>query len=418
MGLGDFLMSASGALLHGFAYGEHVDAISQRSLGYRLLAPAEPQPWAAEVEALARQLQAAPYPEHWPPTDLFCSVLLSGGQRLVAVARYGLVDHTPSHRRGGLELIGAVGPAALGVQEAVAVYHWLRQRRAQADDLHALGGTVPLAEVLAKVEAAPLAVPSDPVPVLPVRLWQEGVLLFAATAPSDPDHRLSLLEQAPAPAWQWLPLAGADFPWQTFAQRGPVIAWTPHLAGVALKLDRRSIDEPARAPSRRRFPVSIPLLTALALLLLLGANLWAMLRMQSRLAALGQAPPAPAEQPAPPDRPPVTPGSGAVEARDRFAEALYALLLEQGGRREWSQGEAALLARYEQAAKTHKELRLSDGNTKGKLAVGAASVLSQRSADRVEELVRKALAEKGFHPKLVDAACEMVHQQMAGDASR
>src|SRR5262249_29730294 len=152
-----------------------------RSLGYRLLAPADPQSWAAEVEALARQLQAAPYPEHWPPTDLFCSVLLANGQRLVAVARYGLVDHTPSHRRGGLELIGVVAPPALGVKEAQAVYHWLRKRRAEADNLHTLGGHLPLAEVLGKAEPLPAAAPSDPVPVLPIRLWQAGVLLFAAT---------------------------------------------------------------------------------------------------------------------------------------------------------------------------------------------------------------------------------------------
>jgi hypothetical protein len=314
-----------------------------------------------------------------------------------------------------------VGPAALGVGEALAVYRWLKERRAQADDLHTLGGHFPLAEIIAKVESAPPTVPSAPVPVLPIRLWREGVLLFAATAPSDPDHRLNLLEQAAEPAWQWLPLAGADFPWQTFAQRGPVIAWTPHLAGVALKLDRRSIDEPARTSRRRRFPLFVPLLVALALIVLLTANLWAMLRMQSRVAALGQAAPAaplPVERPTPPDRSPSAPGSGGEEARDRFAEALYTLLLEQGGRREWSQGEAQLLARYEQAAQKHKELRLSDGNTKGKLAVGAASVLSQRSADRVEEMVRRALTDKGFHPKLVDAACEMVHQQMVGDVNR
>jgi hypothetical protein len=405
-------MSSPGPLLHGFAYGEHVDGITQRSLGYRLLAPADPQPWAAEVEALARQLQAAPYPEHWPPTDLFCSVLLAGGQRLIAVARYGLVDHTPSHRRGGLELIGVVAPAALGVREARVVYHWLRRRRAEADNLHALGGQLPLAEVLAKAEPLPPAAPSDPVPVLPIRLWQEGVLLFAATAPSDPDHRLNLLEQGTGANWQWLPLAGADFPWQTFAQRGPVIAWTPHLAGVALKLDRRSIDEPARPAQRRH--LSAPLLLGLLLVLLLGANLWAMLSVRSRVAAFG---PGSAAIPPQPERPGPSPSPvvGGDEAKDRFAEALHALLLEQGGRREWSQSEAQLLARYEQAAQKHKELRLSDGNTKGKLAVGAASALSQRSADRVEEMVRRALADKGFHPKLVDAACEFVHQQLSGE---
>src|SRR5581483_9185855 len=148
--------------LHGFAYGEHLEGVSERSLGYRLLAPAEPQPWSAEVEGLARRLQTAPYPEHWPPTDLFCSVLLSDGQRLIAVARYGLADHTPSHRRGGLELIGVVGPADIDVPRALAVYRWLRQRRAHADDLHALAGRFALDEVLAQAEPAPPPAASDP----------------------------------------------------------------------------------------------------------------------------------------------------------------------------------------------------------------------------------------------------------------
>src|SRR5438874_5599427 len=106
-------MSLSDVTLHGFAFGEHLEGVPQRSLGYRLLAPAEPEPWAAEVEALARRLQAAPYPDHWPPTDLFCSVLLADGRRLIALARYGLADHTPTHRRGGLELVGAVAPGDL-----------------------------------------------------------------------------------------------------------------------------------------------------------------------------------------------------------------------------------------------------------------------------------------------------------------
>src|SRR5207249_6058451 len=102
------VMSAAGVTLLGFAFGEHLEGIPPRSLGYRLLAPTEPEPWAAEVEGLARRLQAAPYPDHWPPTQLFCSLLLADGRRLIALARYGLADHTPTHRRSGLELIGVV----------------------------------------------------------------------------------------------------------------------------------------------------------------------------------------------------------------------------------------------------------------------------------------------------------------------
>src|SRR5919204_992324 len=114
-------MSGPGVVLHGFAYGEFLDGVPARSLGYRLLAPVEPEPWRTEVEALARRLQAAPYPDSWPAVELFCSVLLEDGRRLVAVARYGLTDQTASHRRGGLELIGAVGPSGLDPASARAV---------------------------------------------------------------------------------------------------------------------------------------------------------------------------------------------------------------------------------------------------------------------------------------------------------
>ena len=55
-------MAGPDAYLQGFAYGEHLEGVPPRSLGYRLLAPAGPEPWSGEVEALARRLQAAPYP--------------------------------------------------------------------------------------------------------------------------------------------------------------------------------------------------------------------------------------------------------------------------------------------------------------------------------------------------------------------
>src|SRR5262245_26872169 len=121
-----FRMTAPSVSLEGFAYGEHLEGLPPRSLGYRLLAPPQPAPWSAEVEALARRLQGAPYPDHWPAADLFCSVLLADGRRLIAVALYGLADHTPSQRRGGLELVGAVGPGDLDVAVSLAVYRWLQ----------------------------------------------------------------------------------------------------------------------------------------------------------------------------------------------------------------------------------------------------------------------------------------------------
>src|SRR5438128_852524 len=145
-------MGEGAAVLLGFAYGEDLEPGSGRSLGYRLLAPPAGE-WTGEVEALARRLQAAPYPDTWPAVDLFCSVLLADGRRLVARARYGLSDHTPARRRGGLELIGVVTPAGLGVQPALTLYRWLGQRRAEEDDLHRFGGTFRLADVLGAAPA-------------------------------------------------------------------------------------------------------------------------------------------------------------------------------------------------------------------------------------------------------------------------
>lgn len=210
--------------LAGFAYGEAIDSGLQRSLGYRLLAPAAPEPWSEEVEALARALQAADYPDDWPVSEAFCSVLLQDGQRAVGLARYGLSDHTASHRRGGLELIGVVAPGGLGVPSALAIYRWLSARRAASDDLRHLAIGAFLADVLA-VSPAESARPD---PNLPVRLWQEGAILFAADDPADPDRHLSLLHGSDLSHWQWLPLVPADFPLREYARRGPLVAWKTH----------------------------------------------------------------------------------------------------------------------------------------------------------------------------------------------
>jgi hypothetical protein len=399
--------------LIGFAYGEHLEGGSRRSLGYRLLAPAEPAAWRDEVESLARRLQAAPYPDHWPAADLFCSVLLADGGRLVALARYGLSDQTAGRRRGGLELVGVVGPATLDVPAALALYQWLRQRRAAADDLHQLGGRFRLDDVLPDVPALPPR--ADPVPVLPVRLWQDGALLFAATAPSDPDHHLGLLEQGAGTTWQWLPLVGPDFPLQTYAQRGPLVAWTPHLAGIALKLDRKSTEPALPHPARRsRFRGVSAVVLAALLLGLLAANLWSTLTLHRRL--MDATPPAnPSSAAAPEKRPQPPPATASDDGRDRFAAALADLLAEQTGRGETAGREGELLARYERLARRHKDLKLADGDTKGKVMVAEVSLLAGRSAERVEGLVRKALTNKGFSDKLVQAACEHVREQMLAE---
>lgn len=408
-------MSDSAGDLAGFAYGEDVESVSLRSLGYRLLAPRRAEPWCGEVEALARRLQAAPYSDHWPPTDLFCSVLLSDGHRVVALARYGLADRTPSQRRGGLELIGVIAPANLEVRSALAIYQWLTERRESVDDLHQLDGHFSLAETLASAAAPPPN--TDPIPVLPVRLWQEGAFLFAASTPSEPDRRLSLLEQVADGSWQWLPLVGADFPLHTFAQRGPLIAWTPHLAGVALKLDHKSSETSVVRPTRAGRGAR---LTALGLLLffigLSAANLWSTLALHRALPApTGEGRKVEAEVNN-------SPANLSAPNRDgehnRLIAALHELLMEQGGNHEWETQKNWLLGRYEQLARSHKDLRLPHGNERDRLTIALISVLAERSADRIENEVRKALTNKGFSDRLIQAACEHVREQFATKPSR
>jgi hypothetical protein len=398
--------------LEGFAYGEHLEGLPPRSLGYRLLAPPQPAPWSAEVEALARRLQGAPYPDHWPAADLFCSVLLADGRRLIAVARYGLSDHTPSQRRGGLELVGAVGPGDLDVAASLAVYRWLQARRSQSDNLHVLGGRAALADALAAAAPAPAA--ADPVPVLPVRLWQEGALLFAATAPSDPDHRLGLLEQGAGRGWQWLPLVGPDFPLAAYARRGPLVAWTPHLAGVAVKVDPKTLEEaPRPARSSRILPAAVALMLFL-LTALAAASLWQMSSLHAQVAAL-QAPPAPAPAEGPLAAQPSGSPPPSDESRARFCDALHDLLQERMGAHDWEEVRPHLMAAYDRAARQRPDLRLKDSDVKGKEAVGAVLVLSGRSAGRIDEVIHLALAGKGYDAAVVKAAAERVHQQLLAD---
>jgi hypothetical protein len=383
-------MTPDGPELHGFAYGEDLDAPNGRSLGFRLMAPAGSQLWGAEVEALARRLQMTPYPDHWPPTDLFCSVLLSEGRRVIALARYGLADHTPSQRRGGLELIGVVGPANLSVPSALAVYRWLQQRREETTDLRALGGSFSLTEILSAVP--PVQPPSDPVPVLPIRIWQEGALLFAATTPSDPDHRLGLLEQGASSNWQWLPLIGEDFPVQSFAQRGPLVAWTPHLAGVAVKLDRKSEDMSPRWGSRFRAFAAV---LAVLLVLLLSGNLWALVRLVSNFE---------------------TRDSNLArtdESQERLAASILGLILEQGNWPDSEQTQKQFIAQYDRVVLKHPELRLREPN--GKAAIGGVGVLltqRKRNADQVKKMIEKALTDKDFNDKLSKSIADKVYQQL------
>jgi hypothetical protein len=391
-------MSAPSAL-YGFAYGEDLDSLTRRSLGFRLLAPAEPEPWRPEVEALARSLQACPYPDHWPSTQLFCSVLLQSGQRVIAVARYGLCDQTASGRRGCLELFGVVAPSGMSVSTALATYHWLRQRRDKTDDLRTFGARFGLADIPA-LDAPPLA-NAAPLPLLPIRLWQDGGLVFAATSPADPDYHLALLEQEHAPNWQWLPLVGPDFPIQMFLQRGPLVGWTPHLIPVAMQVERHSTPTGVRpAMYRNGWAAALGVI----LLLLLGANLWATLTLPARLPSSQSSTHVDDET----RRNPAKQSVGKDDSADRFARALYRLLPPG----EFSKDTERSLNQYKRLAAQHKDLHIN--SKEGMAVVAAVRILSRRQVDRIESQVRQALSQKkGYDPELVDLACRRIREYLA-----
>jgi hypothetical protein len=400
-----------GTELIGFAYGEDREQGSDRSLGYRLLAPAVPASWTNEVEALARRLQAAPYPDAWPAVDLFCSVLLADGRRVVARARYGLSDHTSVQRRGGLELVGVVAPASLEVKNALAIYRWLAVRRESEDDLSALGGTMRLGDVLS---AAPPELPrpegtASPVPVLPVRLWQDGAFLFAAAAPTDPDHHLALLEMVTTSNWQWLPLVGPDFPLSNYSSRGPLIAWTAHLAGVAVRLDRTPKTPPVRESGLA--PRWLAWTLATVIIGLLGANLWYTHRLRDTVATLRTAT-EPKEEPT--TKKPFVAPRETDERRERFARALHRTLIERGERPGKADRET-LLDRYEQLLRRNPDLALAADNEEGKLAVAHLATLAGRGDERIDRTIRQALEGKGFSDKLIQAAREHIREQLASE---
>jgi hypothetical protein len=239
---------------------------------------------------------------------------------------------------------------------------------------------------------------------LPVRLWQEGVLLFAALAPSDPDARLALLEQRAVPHWQWLPLVGPDFPVQTYAQRGPLVAWSPNLLGVAVKLEPKPAAAPYRpAPRRHRVLAGGVVLV----LLLLTANLWATLSLPSRLPAGGK--PGPAEGPR---SKATSAGPQGAPEREKFARALHRLLQKEAAPGELKASDRLYRKQYNSLLAQDNDLSVD--SEEGKAVVGAVSVLARRRLDRIETLIRRALpSKKGFDPELVDLACEHVRAELA-----
>jgi hypothetical protein len=269
--------------------------------------------------------------------------------------------------------------------------------------LRSRDGLYSLTEIIAQVPEP--AASGETAPLLPVRLWQEGTLLFAAMTPTDPDDRLVLLERGTGSAWQWLPLVGSDFPLPTYAERGPLIAWSPPLAGGPPKRDHKPVEAVSRSRLRHRIRVAL----VWGLLLLLVGNLWATLtaRKQALPTPSAEVPPEPIVKSSPsPAR------TTEVSTRDQLTEILTRLLEKQHATQGWTQNQ--LLDRYQHLETEDAHFRVSDSREKAVL--GAIVLLSRRNPQRIEAAVRKVLDGRGYDPELVNLVCRRIQEQLAAEA--
>jgi hypothetical protein len=176
-----------------------------------------------------------------------------------------------------------------------------------------------------------------------------------------------------------------------------------------VKLDRRPA-EPSPQPPARRSSLSHPL--ALLFLLLMCANLGALLTLPSRLS--------PAAEPRAADgRPEVAKSAGKERGeanREDFAQALHRLLLRQSGSDEWKKLAPQLQRRYQALAARDGDLRVD--SPEGRALVAAVVVLGRRGSDQVEELVREALtSRKVYSDEVIELICRHVRERLA-DAVR
>jgi hypothetical protein len=299
-----------------------------------------------------------------------------------------------------------IGPPSINVTASLAIYHWLRQRRSATaiSEVRSLGGKFELMTLLAEAPTPPVL--AESVPVMPVRLWQDGALLFAATQATDPDQRLGMLEQTVSDRWQWLPLIGNDFPISQFAQRGPLIAWTPHLSGVAVKVDHAANPLSHSAIPRARGIVTL-VLVGLGVILL-GANLWATLRLTEWMSRSPRVP-EPITKLEPDERTEPKPNRESEADLETVARQLHLYFLDQGVFREHREGQ--LVQQYEKLNRKNDFFRVK--STEAKLALGAmVELTSRRSPAQIEALIRSSSQGKGLDEEVVNLIAQRVYQKL------
>jgi hypothetical protein len=227
-----------------------------------------------------------------------------------------------------------------------------------------------------------------------------------------------LLDQATGTNWQWLPLVGPDFPLHSYAQRGPLIAWTPHLAGVALKVEGKTSEDKLEQLSRSGRGSRLALWGMFLLLCgLLAANLWSSLTLHHSLTGVSRSTEATADKTNSLSSHHEDQMRAEESGRDRVVSALHDLLIERGGNRQWERANERLLARYERLVRTHKDLRVRDDRVQDKITIAAIGVLAERSADRIEEEVRLALRKQMFNDRLIKAVCDQIHDHFTAESN-
>jgi hypothetical protein len=170
------------------------------------------------------------------------------------------------------------------------------------------------------------------------------------------------LEQATTADWQWLPLCGPDFPLETYARRGPLVAWTPQLIDVAVRL---APPAPA-APSRRLLAVAAGVFLAL-----LAANLWVLWSLPSRHG-----------EPQPAAETSAGPVKLSREDREETARAVVELLQKKGA-----------------VQSNHPDARAL--------------------ADRVSRLIEDEFRDKkGYDPALIQLIRQHVHDRLLAELSK
>ena len=368
-----------------FRYGETTR--NGRSLGTNLISTHD-NATARGIEEFARAAQGAEWPSHWPPSEAFASVLLADGRRLLAVGRYGLRDSTPDCRPGAVEVVGIVGPEGITPEEAMATRVWCRRRLNLAGELPARVDLKDVVEEVGELADRPQSRPAPP-------LTPNGLALFTATEPDEPDRRwLQMVGTLPL-GTQWIPWLSDNFPVADYTARGPLVGFTPNSVPPSWHLHVPAAPPLLGAvqPPRRRAG-----LIWLAVFGFLAINAWAWWTVDSRwrkLAAEAKPAAVPLAQPV---------ATKDVLPRATLVEVLVGPPPDAARTRD-------LMRAYDEWAVLNKPA--DPHSTADRLLIGAAVRLTRRPTPAdVNDIILSLTSMKGIDPEVVEMIARRVRQKM------